>query len=84
MYAVTIYFFTFPIPKELPRPPLPFIENRKKCPDFRKKGPNCVHPWLESSIQNVVLRVPKRKTSEIFPCKAFFSCVFDERFIKLH
>ena len=26
------------------RAPLPFLENQKKCPDFGKKGPNCVHP----------------------------------------
>ena len=57
------------------RPPLPFFENRKKCPDFGKKGPNCVHPWVESSIQNVVLGVSRRKSSKIFPCRAFF-CVF--------
>ena len=25
-------------------PPLPFFENQKKCPDFGKKGPNCVYP----------------------------------------
>ena len=32
------------------RPPLSFFENRKKCPDFGKRGPNCVHPWVEFSI----------------------------------
>ena len=63
-------------------PPLPFFENRKKCPDFGKKGPNCVHPWVESSIQNVVLRVSRRKSSKILPCEAFF-CVFDEKFIEV-
>ena len=28
------------------RPPLPFLEIKKKCPDFGKKGPDCVHPWV--------------------------------------
>ena len=64
------------------RPPLPFFENRKKCPDFGRKGPNCVHPWVESSIQNVVLRVSRRKSSKMFPCGAF-SYVFDEKFIEM-
>ena len=64
------------------RPPLPFFENQKKCPDFGKKGPNCVHPWVESSIQNVVLRVSRRKSSTIFPWGAF-SCVFDKKFIEV-
>ena len=54
------------------RPPLPFFENRKKCPDFGKKDPNCVHPWVESPIQNVVLRVSRRKSSRKFPCGTFF------------
>ena len=54
------------------RSPLPFLKNRKKCPYFGKNGPNCVHPCVKSSIQNVVLRVSRRKSSEIFPCGAFF------------
>ena len=33
------------------RPPLSFSENQKKCPDFGKKGPNCVHLWVKFSIQ---------------------------------
>ena len=56
------------------RSPLPFFENLKKCPDFGKKGPNCVHPWVESSIQNVILRVSRRKSSKTFPCGAIFLC----------
>ena len=23
-----------------------FFENQKKCTDFFKEGPNCVHPWV--------------------------------------
>ena len=26
------------------RPPLPFLENQKKCPGFAKKDPDCCHP----------------------------------------
>ena len=55
--------------------------NKKKCPHFGKKGPNCVHPCVESSIQKVILRVSRRKSSKIFPC--FFSGTFDEKFIEL-
>ena len=33
------------------------IANRKKCPDFGKKGPDCVHLWVKFSIQNVALGV---------------------------
>ena len=63
--------------------PCPFLKIEKKCPDFGKKGPNCVHPWLYSSIPNVVLRVSRRKSSKIFPCRTFFSYVFDEKFIEV-
>ena len=37
------------------------FENRKVCPDFRKKGPDCVHDWLKFSIRNIVLRGCRRK-----------------------
>ena len=47
------------------RPPLPFFENQKKCPDFRKKSPDFVHPCVKFTIQNVVLRVSHRKSFEI-------------------
>ena len=52
----------------LPLPPLSFFENWKKCHDFGKKSPNCVYSWVQSSIQNVVLRVSRRKSSKILPC----------------
>ena len=54
------------------RPPLPLQKIEKRCPDFGKKCPNCVHPWVESSIQNVVLRASRGKSSKTFPCGAFF------------
>ena len=39
------------------RPPLPFFENQKKCPDFGKKCPDCVHPKVKFAIQDVVLSI---------------------------
>ena len=36
------------------RPPLLFFENQKKCPNFKKKFPDCALPWVKFSIQNVV------------------------------
>ena len=65
------------------RPPLSFFEDQKKCLDFRKKGSDCVHPYVKFAIQNIVLRVSKRKYFKIFPCRAFISGVFDEMFIEV-
>ena len=52
--------------------PLHFFKNQKKCADFAKKGPDCVHPLVKFIIQNVVFRVSTRKNSEIFPAGLFF------------
>ena len=30
--------------------PCPFFENRKKCPDFGKMSPVCVHLWIKILI----------------------------------
>ena len=48
----SIKFYTFHNPyyrratkgREGGRPLLPFFENQKKCHDFGKKCPDCVHP----------------------------------------
>ena len=56
------------------------FENQKKCPDFGKKGPDCINHWVKFSVQNVVLRVSRRKNSKMFPCGNCFSCVFDKMF----
>ena len=50
----------------------------------RKVLVGCVHFWVKLSIQNIVLRVSSRKISEMFPCRASFSCAFDEMFISKH
>ena len=56
------------------------FENRKKCPDFGKEGPYCVHLWDKFSIENVVLnrsalvpQTPSPLYSEIFRtlCNAY-------------
>ena len=46
------------------RSPLPLFQNQKKCPD-------CVHPYIKFTIQNIVLRVLKKKNFEILPYGAF-------------
>ena len=52
--------------------PCPFLKIEKSALILKKKGSNCVHPWAKSSIQNVVLRVSRRKSSKIFPAGPFF------------
>ena len=54
------------------------FENRRKWSDFGKKDLDCVHLWVNFSVQNVVLRVSSWKNSKMFPRGAPFSCVFDE------
>ena len=56
--------------------PCTFLKIKKKSTDFGKKGPDCVHLWVKFYIQNVVLRVSKKRNSKKFPCGTFFSCVF--------
>ena len=53
-------------------PPYPFFKIKKGALILKKKCPDCVHPLVKFAIQNVVLRVSKRKNSKIFPCGAFF------------
>ena len=52
--------------------PCPFLKIEKVALILEKKDPNCVHPWVESPIQNVVLKVSRRKSSRIFPAGPFF------------
>ena len=56
------------------RPRLPFFENQKNCFDFG----DCAHLWVKFSIQNIVLRLPRREKSKTLPCGAYFSCVFEK------
>ena len=59
------------------------VENRKNCPDFEKNNPDCVHFLVKFFIQNVVLRVSRRKNSKMFPCRTSLSCILDEMFIEV-
>ena len=48
------------------------FKNRKKCPDFGKKGPDCVHLWVKFSIKNVVLRNLGEKNPKCLPAGTLF------------
>ena len=51
--------------------------NSKKVPWFwQKKGPHSVHLWSTYSIQNLILRVSKRKNSKIFLRACFFLVLY--------
>ena len=66
------------------RLPNPFLKIDKGARFWGKK-PNCVHLWIESAIENVVLRTSRRKSlKENFSLwSLFFSCVLDEMFIEV-
>ena len=49
-----------------------FFWKAKTMHGFGEKRSHCVHYWLKFSIQNVVLRVSKRKTLKCFPAGPFF------------
>ena len=61
------------------RLPLPFlkIEKGERCPDFGKNSPDCFGLWVKFFVQNVVLRVSRKKISKMFRSGSSFSCVFD-------
>ena len=52
--------------------PCPFLKIKKSALILEKKCPDCVYPQVKFAIQNVVLRVSKRKNFKNFPCGAFF------------
>ena len=56
------------------RPPLLSLKTARKCPNFGKKGPNCVNLWVKSSIQNVVLGVCRRKKLQDVSLQGLFFC----------
>ena len=55
-----------------------FFENGEKY--LQKEGPYCY--WVKFSIENIVLRVSRRKNLEMFPCGTSFSCVSGGMFIE--
>ena len=58
--------------------PALFWKSNKKSPDCVKNALTWknVHFWVKFSFQNVVLRVSRRKNSQIFPCAAFLTECF--------
>ena len=44
---------------------LPFLKIEKKCLDFWKIGPDCIHLWVTFYIQNIFLRVSKKKLQNV-------------------
>ena len=53
---------------KIPSLPCLFLKIEKKNPDFGGKDPDCVHLQVKFAIQNVVLRVSRRKSSKYFLC----------------
>ena len=51
---------------------LDLLENRKNYHDFGKKGPDFIRLWVMFPIQNIFLRVSRRKNSKILHCRPFF------------
>ena len=49
----------------------PFLKIEKSVLILGKKGPDSVYVWVKYSIQNVVLRVSRRKDSKMFPAGSF-------------
>ena len=65
------------------RPPLPFfLKIEKKALILGKKGPDSVVFWIKFSIQNVVLRVSRRKNFKIFQAGPFFLCFLTKFLLK--
>ena len=57
--------------------PALFFKLEKISPDFGRKCLDCVYLWVESFIQNVVLKVSWRKISKFFPVRAFFLVLYN-------
>ena len=47
-------------------------------------GSDCAHLWVKCLIQNVVLRISKRKDSKMFPCGASSPTPGPEKFMVVH
>ena len=58
----------------------PFLKIEKCGLILKKKGPDSVYLWVKFSIQNLVLRVSRRKNSKCFPCWVFCSCFLTKNF----
>ena len=54
----------------------PLFENQKRCSDFGNKSLDCFNLWVRFSIQNVVLRVSRKKNPKCFPEGSLFLVFF--------
>ena len=63
--------------------PYPFLKSKESALILEKNALIVCILYVTFTIQNVVLRVSKRKNFKIFPCGAFFSDIFDEIFIRV-
>ena len=61
--------------------PCLFLKIAKSALILGKKGPDIVVLWVKFSIENVVLRVSRRKTEDFWGL--FFSCVLNEMFFEV-
>ena len=52
--------------------PCPFLKIERSALNLEKRNPDCVHLCVKFSIQNIILRVSRRKNSKMFHCRAFF------------
>ena len=52
------------------------FEKQKKCPDIGKKDLDCFYLWVKFAIQNVVLRVSRRKKRQNISLRGFFFLFF--------
>ena len=59
-----------------------FLKIKKEWLGFGKKCSDYIHHWVKFSIQNVVLRVYRRKNSKIFPLWIFFKCYLPKCFYR--
>ena len=55
----------------------------EKCALNLEKCPDRVRLWVKFLILNAVLRVTRKKNSEIFPCGAFLSHAVVKMFIEV-
>ena len=64
------------------RPPLPFLENRKKCPDFLKKA--LIVSFLGFNLPfKMLFQVYLGVKLQNFALRDLFSRAFDEKFIEV-
>ena len=63
--------------------PALFWKSKKLPWVWKKKCPDCVHPLVKFAIQDVVLRVSKRKKLQNVSMRGLFSWLFDKMFIEV-